>query len=474
MPKTWKRTTAVLAVFFAGSLLLPPLLQKKTAGPVPSFPPVRHRGERVRLIEKNEDALLWRLRLIQQAKQRVVLSAFDLREDTTGRAVMAALMDAADRGVQVQLLIDGADAQLCLQKSQAFRALLSHPHIQARYYNPLRPSALWKANYRLHDKYLVMDSRAYILGGRNVQDQYLTSHGANVYTDRDVLVYIPPEKGAGQNLPPKEAAKKKEASSLRQLAAYFESIWTGKDCFPLRPRLSQKQYQLCHNALACQWGVLSSQYGKRLSDFGWERETEEAAEIQLLTGGTAAASKPPLLWQQLCRRMESAAQEVLIQTPFVICDSHVMGQLEQVRRHVPSLRILTNTAENSVNPLGAEYFNQRKKLLDAGIELYEYGGKQPMHAKTILIGQNISIIGSFNLDNRSAYLDTEIMLAIDCPQLNRELRGHMEKLFPECRFTAPGNEEQWGASYSPALLPPAKRAFYVILRTLLHPFRYLI
>ena len=65
--------------------------------------------ERILNIENNVDALVWRLRLIESAKENIVLATFDFRDDNSGQDMMAALLNAADRGVKVQILVDGME-----------------------------------------------------------------------------------------------------------------------------------------------------------------------------------------------------------------------------------------------------------------------------------------------------------------------------------------------------------------------------
>lgn len=64
-------------------------------------------NDRVMLVEHNWDALIHRLRLIEGAKERIILSTFDFHDDDSGQDVMAALVAAAERGVEIQIITDG-------------------------------------------------------------------------------------------------------------------------------------------------------------------------------------------------------------------------------------------------------------------------------------------------------------------------------------------------------------------------------
>ena len=86
--------------------------------------------ERIRCIDDNEEALLWRLRMIGTAKKSIVLSTFDLRADDSGTDLLAALNHAAQKGVKIQLLIDGIYQQLFLNGSREFQALAALENVQ--------------------------------------------------------------------------------------------------------------------------------------------------------------------------------------------------------------------------------------------------------------------------------------------------------------------------------------------------------
>ena len=104
--------------------------------------------------------------MIGTAQESIVLSTFDLRADDNGTKILAALNCAAARGVKIQLLIDGIYQQLFLAGSSDFQALASYENVEVGVYNPVTPVNLFKVNYRMHDKYLIVDEKMYLLGGR--------------------------------------------------------------------------------------------------------------------------------------------------------------------------------------------------------------------------------------------------------------------------------------------------------------------
>ena len=61
--------------------------------------------------------------------------------------------------------------------------------------------------------------------------------------------------------------------------------------------------------------------------------------------------------------MKNGKSEVIIQTPFVMCDTWMYSELAEVCRKVGSVELITNSFENIVNPLGSDYPNQKKAVL---------------------------------------------------------------------------------------------------------------
>ncbi len=314
MKKYRKKLIIIMIVVLAGyiliSLFVPPLFIG--AGKKKETIQLNQSGtERICLVDDNNDALLWRLRMIQEAETEIILTTFELRDDTSGRAVMAALLDAADRGVAVRVLIDGIDGDLRLHDSTGFKVLCSHENIQVKYYNPFRLTQLWKANYRLHDKYLMIDDAAYILGGRNTHDTYLGDFSDNQQFDREVVVY---------------ESKENEANSLYDLKDYFEVTWNLKDCRLLSENMNDEKYGKTRNEMKEHLESVADCYNGQLGKIDWNRETDPTNGVTLLTGDPKVGNKEPDIWKQMCGLMDNAEETVLLQTPLINCDKTQLSQ----------------------------------------------------------------------------------------------------------------------------------------------------
>ena len=149
----------------------------------------RTSAERARIIEDNDEALKERIRMISNAKSEIILSTFDFRSDDSGKLMLGALIDAADRGVSVNVIVDGVSGFTKMKGNPDFKALASSDNVNVKIYNKVNPFKPWQSMGRLHDKYVIADRTNYILGGRNTFNYFLGAYPGHKNYDRDVLVY---------------------------------------------------------------------------------------------------------------------------------------------------------------------------------------------------------------------------------------------------------------------------------------------
>ena len=460
-------------------------------------------GERIRCIDDNEEALLWRLRMIGAAKKSIVLATFDLRADESGTDLLAALNHAAEKGVEIKLLIDGIYQQLFLNGSKEFQALAARENVEVGVYNPVSPVGIFKLNYRMHDKYVIVDDKMYLLGGRNSNDIFLGDYTTDVNVDRDILV-CDTTNGKGE--------------SLQELEAYFQQIWN-EDCVKIKggrkknsseisvseeaaddsegtesnlknpdivngksnaeneitdetqERLSkyEKQYQ----SLEMRYASLKEKYTDIEDYSSWQEDTIPANKITLVNNGTHAGPKTPLVLQTI-RYLAKNADNVTIQTPYVICNGYMYDTLNEIASHA-RLKIILNAVEKGSNPWGCtDYLNQKKKILNTGADVYELMNEVPVHTKAVLLDDRLSVVGSYNLDMRSTYLDTELMLVIDSKELNQQIQSTESTYIEKSKEVLSNGQETEGGQYETKVLNWQKKLFYGVLRIIIRPLRQLL
>ena len=421
--------------------------------------------DRVRLVEDNVEALDLRIQMIASAKEEIILSTFDFHADESGSDVAAMLYDAAQRGVRVRILVDGAMAQVHMAGEAVFDALGSHENVEIRIYNPVSLAKPGTINGRLHDKYLIVDGTAYLLGGRNTYDYFLgdypTKHPS---CDRELLVYRTPE-GEGE-------------SSLDTLMAYHERVWSGGDAVPFRddPALAERsRVQQAAQSLEERRTSIAASKPERFLPIDYSALTQSANAVTLLSNPIGTQMKQPQIMTALAALMQSAQERVVIHSPYAVCNDTMYAMLAGTAQRVPSVTLLVNSVENGDNLCASsDYLRHRGDVLATGVDLYEYDGGKSYHGKSILIDDRLSVVGSWNLDMRSAYLDTELMLVVDSEALNQELEGHMQTFEAESRHVTGADTYELPQGVTVAEMGLGKRAVLWLLRLGSGPVRCLL
>ena len=148
--------------------------------------------------------------------------------------------------------------------------------------------------------------------------------------------------------------------------------------------------------------------------------------------------------------------------------------LKEIKQAVPDTHIMLNSIKNGDNVFASgDYMRNKDKLMDTGIDIYEYEGGTSYHGKTIVIDDNISIIGSYNLDLRSTYVDTELMLVIKSVGFTAQLCGELKQYEEKSRRI--DTAEQYHTPQNPLMeLETSKKLMCRFLGFLMQPFRYLV
>lgn len=378
--------------------------------------------ERAVVVEKNGDALLQRIRLIKNAEKEIVLSTFAFHSDNSGKIVIGALREAADRGVKVKVLTDGFESWVAMEFNPYFHALSSHKNIEVKLYNRANPLKPWTLMGRMHDKYLVADRKTYMLGGRNTYDYFLGDFPGHKNYDRDVFVHC-------EN-PTSE-------SSVEELLRYFERVWELNICsdFHEKEKLAEKKsvQEAAQEADKC-YKAYFAENEAGICDRDYTKNTFETEKIALISNPIHTGAKEPTAWYEMGEVMKRASERVKIHTPYIICNDAMYNTWKEIAEAVPDFAVMTNSVTNNGNAFGAsDYEKHKKEILDTGIDIWEYEGGISYHGKSVLVDDDISMVGSFNMDMRSAYLDTELMLVIRSKEINRQLETNLEEYEKDSR-----------------------------------------
>jgi cardiolipin synthase C len=434
------------------------------------------------VMDKGEHALRIRGWLGLNAKQTIDVQYFIWSTDNVGRLALAGLLQAANRGVPVRILVD----DLLLEKPyELLLAMDAHPHIEIRVYNANNTLGigfwrrLWTAltqfrnlNQRMHQKTFIVDNRAAVVGGRNMADEYYDFDREFNFRDRDVLLAGPVVEQVRDgfvehwNSPlsvPVSKILADEAAALDVMAVDSigrELLTHWNDTTRFSPEMKQ--------------GILD--VPRRVPDLLHDMDLCDARYIHDLAGkndGSQGFGGGGALTSALAALVDSAQEELLIQSPYLILDAKALALLGSLVKRGVKVRISTNSAANSDNHYAVSgYQKQRKKIIQAGIEVremmphprnrtrilqrYAQFGEHPpiivLHAKTAVIDRKILVVGTYNLDPRSQNLNTEAAVIMPSTKLALEAAQAIEDdMLPDNSWDAASGEGDralsWGQRF---------------------------
>jgi putative cardiolipin synthase len=391
-----------------------------------------------RLLTLNTNALLSRVVLADKAQQSIDLQTYIYEDDDTGRLVAQSLLKAADRGVRVRVLVDdmtkGGDSLRLLE------ALDAHANVEVRWFNPFNtrnPGALSKAaqmlldfrrlNRRMHNKSFIVDNRVAFVGGRNIGDDYFDASGENNYRDLDLLAVGPVVRAAS-------AAFDRYWNNEASLPA---SAWEGAensaaDLEEKRAELTRRVRKFADSeyAQAAAQELPDGPTADRAGEWFWGRAIMAADQPEKID---ASEERPELLIAPKVKElMFGAKSEMLLLTPYFVPSKEDRAALVALAARGVAVKIATNSlASSDQPPVHSAYGPTRKELLAGGVQLFELkpragsphapamekGKGVTLHAKSFVVDGRYTFVGSMNLDQRSANLNTEQGIVVDSPAL---------------------------------------------------------
>lgn len=407
-------------------------------------------------LDNGPEAFAARVALTRAAERNIDAQYYIWHGDLTGTLLFEELRAAAGRGVRVRLLLDDNTTS---GLDETLAALDAHPRIEVRLFNPFKiRSPRWigyltsfaRLNRRMHNKSLIVDNQAAIVGGRNIGDEYFGAGDGGLFIDLDALVI---------------------GAVVNNVSSDFDRYWASASSYPagriLPPLPAARQAQLAAHARRVQETPAAQRYLEAVEGLPIAKQLADAtlplywAPVSLVSDdprkGLGAAAAGDLLISRLERVVEPPQQRLdLVSSYFVPTKTGVEAFAAMTRRGV-GVTILTNAFEATDVPVvHAGYAHRRVALLKAGIKLWELrseaaGGSQrqprspgragsagssktALHAKTFVSDGQRVFVGSFNFDPRSARLNTEMGFVIASPELARVMETALQNARPATAY----------------------------------------
>lgn len=416
----------------------------------------------VYVLEDGGGSLVARAWLTEYAEQTIDIQYFIFSPDNVGLIACDYLVRAADRGVRVRLLVDDVMVEAGVHE---ILTLDSHDNISIKIYNPgvnLGKNILGKvkkfatdfrsANQRMHNKTFVVDGKVLITGGRNIADEYFDYDHEYNFRDRDVLLMG------------------KAASDVEKS---FEEFWNSELSVPVSDLVNEEEANYADTSrfdrlhqYACNPENFWPQVRERIkhlpdafsalrnSGIVWVDHVSFVSDVPGKNDGSDGLGGGGVSTDSLISLVKKAKKSLTIQSPYLIT-SELSRKLfkEAVDRGV-TVRILTNSMSSTDNMEAfSGYQRDRKALLKTGVKIYEFrpdakerfkvmtGALQEkmnftpifgLHAKSMIVDEEIAVIGTFNLDPRSANLNTECVAVIHSEKIAKKvLKGMEQEMLPE-------------------------------------------
>jgi cardiolipin synthase C len=392
------------------------------------------------LLSQGREAFIARLALADLAERSLDMQYYVWDGDTTGRIIVEHVMKAADRGVRVRLLVDDP----FYKASDSVKASLdAHPNVEIRLFNPLT-NRRWsildfifdfgRINRRMHNKLMVADNAAAIVGGRNIGDIYYGVNTIANYRDLDVLAAGP---------------------VVRDLSGVFDRYWNSPSTVPIAAIVGR-----AHDAADLDAILIRLREAIAAADYPYPIDQDlaqlaaQGAEFRdnlVWAHGQIVADDPESIApgkestdviEFIRGRIAQLKVELLVESPYFVLPARAQATVKALQERNVRVRVLTNSlASNDMLPAHSGYAKTRRRLLENGMELYELRpdtdafrpgwsllsgrSRAALHAKAMAFDGEAVFIGSFNLDPRSAVINTEAGLYIESRELAKRLTAYM-------------------------------------------------
>ena len=415
------------------------------------------------------EAIAARIHLIDKSEKTLDLQYYIWDNDKIGSLALYKIIQAADRGVKVRLLIDDNNAK---SMEAIYLALDQHANIEVKLFNPyrfrrLRPLEmiidLKRINRRMHNKSFIADNQIALIGGRNMSNHYYNVSENYQFSDVDAMLV---------------------GKSVDDISHSFDEYWNDSYAYPVRQIVNPAQYSLRYEGLKQQ---LTQHYeditvqnyldlSNRSNDFDNWLSTHvqlDWVKAEVVKDSPdkirSKAKKEQHINFQMIKQLEKPETSVDIISAYFVPQKKGEERLTELSKENVHVRVLTNSFKaNDVALVHAFYAKYRKNLLKNGVELYEFLpavsdeelkksneelsektkismkglSRSSLHAKLMAIDEKQVFIGSFNFDPRSANLNTEIGVIINSPPLAKAVHQTMDNNLKKYAYKLVLNAEQ--------------------------------
>lgn len=397
------------------------------------------------LIGEGTDAFLIRMTLLSMAERSVDVQYFIWKADIIGKLLMSKMLEVADNGVRVRLLLD--DITLDSETKSILFAMDHHENIDVRIYNPFSssgyrvPAAIFntsRINRRMHNKSFTVDSQYTIVGGRNIEENYFSANIRSNYADIDMISTGPVVTEVNNQFDTYfnsalaipsyvfdgyETYANQLASVKKELADYVLSV---QDSDYAKDIKNTTLYQQIINGLH---NKNKSMGYKAKAHVIYDDPDKTLGKSELETTYAISMMRP---------HVEKIKNTLELISPYFIPGKQGTKHLISLVERGIKVRVITNSLASTDGIMAQSgYARHRYNLLKGGVELYELKpkakskasrslgrsaeAKSALHAKTYIFDRKEVYIGSFNFDPRSSQINTELGIICESSEMAEDI-----------------------------------------------------
>jgi len=389
------------------------------------------------LLSDNARAFVARAALIQTAQKSLDIQYYVIHNDASGHYLTHMVLEAADRGVTVRILVDDINLS---GRDRELKLFSLHPNISIKIFNPLTNREWFRnlelvlyqgrADRRMHNKALVTDNQIAIIGGRNLGDEYFDNRNSINFVDLDLLTQGP---------------------LVNEISQSFECYWNSQWAVPVSDltviTVARKQFITTKKRLRDRWNrARNTPYFRAIHLTKFIQQLQQRKLPFISSPARFFYDLPEKINQvesdsgtqlgpHILPIIEQASSEIIIASPYFIPGDDGIDWLRERTESGVKIKLLTNSLSTTdVMAVHAGYRRYRPEILSSGIELFELKAtartrfantpgvfqgisRASLHAKYLVVDRRWVYTGSANLDPRSRRLNTEIGVMIDSPKL---------------------------------------------------------
>ena len=428
-----------------------------------AFPQLQHGKSGAYVLEDGSGSMLLRAWLTQHAEKSIDIQYFIFSTDNIGLIACDYLVRAADRGVKVRIIVDDIliDADF-----DDVLVLNSHENIDIKIYNPgvnLGKSIFGKikkfttdfrsANQRMHNKTFIVDNQLVITGGRNIADEYFDYDHEYNFRDRDIFLIGDPKKQVQNSF--KEFWDSKLSVDVHQLTDEIPDRVNNENKFdPLHEYACNPENFWPEIRSSIENLPAAFQQIKDSNKIIWLDDIEFVSDKPGKNDETSGLGGGGISTTRLIELVKNAKESIDIQSPYLVTTELSRGLFAEAVKRGVKIRILTNSLASTDNlEAFAGYQSDRKALLETGVRIFEFKPDAKvrkdimtgvlhqnlehtpifgLHSKSMVIDRVTTVIGTFNLDPRSANLNTECVVIVNSEELTKGVSAGMDiEFLPE-------------------------------------------